>query len=267
MNETLGICNVGGDHISHPQALPRLPDQALDSKQCIWLIRNIPDFLMEYRHGIILSFDPEIQDGLLIKAIREQYRNKAAWLEYYWLDKHEALPELTFTHKVHYKPLAERTRAFYHLAQEIYPRLASAQEQNLRPLEWTLQCEIQLCEIALKNSYYESTIHPPVGKSERYKEATHYYQWLEDAENLEFGGTRTVSAIEKLEMDASFLAKNDLNFRNNHYRRYCQTQKQLFRTIRDSPLLGVVATPDGGIKILGKGQGGRAKNKKRGFKK
>jgi len=116
-------------------------------------------------------------------------------------------------------------------------RLASVQEQNLRALEWTLLCEIQLCEIALKNSYYESTIRPPVGKSERYKEATHYYQWLEDAEKLEFGGTRTVSAIEKLEMDASFLAKNDLNFRNDHYRQYCQTQKRLFRTIRDSPLL------------------------------
>jgi len=87
MSETLGIYNVGGDHISHPQVLPRLPDQPLNRDQCISIIRNIPDLLMEYRHGIILSFDPEIQDGLLIKAIREQYRNKAAWLEYYWLDQ------------------------------------------------------------------------------------------------------------------------------------------------------------------------------------
>lgn len=259
MSETPVQYNVG--------ELPRLPDQILDRERCIWIIKNRLDLLMEYRHGIILSFDHRSQDGLLIKEFRKQYRNQAAWLEYYWLDKHEALPDLTFTDKVHYKPLAERTMAFYHLAQEIYPRLALAQEQNLRPLEWTLQCEIQLCEIHLKNSYYESAIRPPVGKSERYKKAVQYYQWLENAERLEFGGTGTLSAIEILEMGASFVAKSDSNFRNGHYRQYCQTQKRLSRTIRDSPLLGVVATPDGGTKVLGKGQGGRAKNKKQGFGK
>jgi hypothetical protein len=244
--------------------LPRLPDKPLSREQCVWLIRNTPDFLMEYRHDILLSFDRKTRDGGIVDAVRQEYRNTAAWLEYYLLDRCEVLPDLTFTNKVHYKPLADRAMAFYDLAKELYPRFVWAQEQNLRPLEWMVQCEIQLCEAALKNSYYEGTAQP-TGKSERYKKAVQYYQWMENAEKLEFGRAGTVSAIELLEMGASYVAKSDFEFRKTHYWEYCQKQKRLFRVIRDSPLLAVVATPDGDLKVLGRGQGTRSKSKKRGF--
>lgn len=68
-------------------------------EQVIYAIKNMPDHLMEYDHGIILNFSDQDGDGQLLSAIRDEYRIKAQWLEVFWLDRTELLFELTKTWK------------------------------------------------------------------------------------------------------------------------------------------------------------------------
>ncbi|WP_250126271.1 hypothetical protein [Chroococcidiopsis sp. CCMEE 29] len=131
-------------------------------ERVIYAIKNLPDHLMEYDHEILLDFSCRDEEGQLIKAIREEYRIKAQWLEVYWLDRTELTFELTKTWKKHYKPFAERTNAFWKLAQEVHIWLTSASDirtsptisQLPTPLIWAFLCEYYLCEAELKNSGY-----------------------------------------------------------------------------------------------------------------
>jgi len=242
------------------EATERVENNELTNEKFVWTIRNLPDIHMEYAHSILLSFAPEFQDGKITNLIRQGCISHAMWLDYYLLNRKEALPELTFTSKVHYKPLAERTMAFYHLAQEIYPRSQLAQEQNLSPLLWTLLCEIQLLEVALRNSYFESGLRSPVGKATQYKRSVKRYTALGEPTKLKFKGARLVSHLETLEMEGAWLAKNDSNFCRSYWTPYCQKQKRIFRAIRDSPLRGILATPDG-FKLLGSGNQKKSEEK------
>lgn len=242
------------------KAIERAKKNELTREQFVWTIRNLPDIHMEYAHSILLSFAPEFQDGKIINLIRQGCINQAMWLEYYLLDRKEVLAELTFTSKIHHKPLAERTMAFYHLAQEIYPRSPLAQEQNLSPLLWTLRCEIDLIEVALRNSYFESRLHSSVGKASQYKKAVKTYTALMETTKLKFEGIKTVSHLQALEMEGAWIAKNNSKFRNSYWHPYCQKQKRIFRAIRDSPLRGILATPDG-FKLLGSGNQKKSEEK------
>ncbi|MBD1895886.1 hypothetical protein [Coleofasciculus sp. FACHB-129] len=241
-------------------------DSDLTVQQSIEIIKNIPDHFIEYRHGIILDFECRGEDGFLLKKLREAYRAKALWLECFWLGKAELRPELTFTEKVCYKPLAQMSMAFFQLADEVHHRFDWAKEQNLRPLEWMVLCEFQLCETAFKNSGY--TAEPTcVGKAQLYNRALKRYKSLEDPEKLVFGVSDFRKPIEALEESAAFLAKEDIVFRNSHYQDYLRVQKRCFKAVRDSHLKAMLLDNDS-IKVLGRGVDTRgAKSRKKGFQK
>ena len=128
-------------------------------EQCINTIRHAPDALMEKR-GLLLDYECRGTDAVLLKAAREEFRVKAQWLEYYLLDRTDVLPELTFTWKVEFKPLAEIAVSYFRLAQEVLPRLDWAQEQISSAGYWMMLCELQTCDSAMKNSGYTDKPKP-----------------------------------------------------------------------------------------------------------
>lgn len=251
---------------SASMSIQKPSSSGLTMGQSIEVIKNIPDHFMEYRHGIILDFESRGEDGFLLKKLREAYRAKAMWLEFLLLQKTELHPELTFTEKACYKPLAKMSIAFLELATEVEPCFDWAKEQNLYPREWMVLCEFQLCETAFKNSGY--TAEPNcIGKAQLYNRALKRYKSLEDPEELVFGVSDFRKPIEALEESAAFLAKEDIVFRNDVWQKYLKVQRQCFKALRDSRLKAMLLHNDS-IKVLGRGVDTReSKSRKKGFQK
>jgi hypothetical protein len=226
----------------------------LTRQGCIEYIRHLPDRQLE-KHGIRIGFSYQQKDSWVLKAAREEYDAKARWLEYLWLDKLELLPELTFTWKVEYKPFANRTCSFLDLAQELYPRLAWAQEQRLVPLLWTLHCEIEICGNKLFNSGYTSDKALQLGKVENSKLARGYYRDLENTSQLHFLAKEAyLEPIKALEVSAAYIAKTDAGFRNNAYCKYIATQRSYHRSVEKSNLNVIQVGTDGSAEMGGKGR-------------
>lgn len=230
---------------------------------CVYVIRNMPDLMMEHRHGILLDFTGASKDEIeIIQDIRKEYRNKAAWLEYYLLDKTDLLPELTFTSKVNYKFFAETTLAFLKLAQEVYPRSDLAQSQKLTPRAWMVLCEADLCDMSLSNSGYTGNAQP-TGKRELYEYAMQYCEQMEDAQKLSFVKATDGTALELLESEAAFIAKHDVRFCNSYYREFLKKLKRHYRNLKNSPLQITYLEPDGSTKALDKGRDARQRKASR----
>lgn len=218
------------------------------------------------KRGIILDFSARGTDGFLLKVVREEFRIKAQWLEYYLLDRPEHLPELTFTWKIEFKPLAEIAVSYWRLAQEVLPRLDWAQEQIPTAGFWMMLCELQTCDSVLRNSGYTENPKPvPIGKSTLYKQAVEHHDLLGDVEKLSIGKRALVSPVEALEGGAALIAQHDIAFRNGYFAEYRRTQKRCYRSLRDSPVQNLIMQEDGTLQILGRGQGKRQKKTKRGF--
>lgn len=225
----------------------------LTRKDCIEFIRNLPDHRLE-GHGIRIDHCYQLKDSLVFKAAREEFYAKARWLEYLWLDRTELSGELTFTWLVQYKPFADRTCAFLDLAQELYPRLAWAQEQKVTPLRWMIGCEIEICETKLFNSGYTSDTALHMGKVEAYELACKHYKQLEDTRAIRFSKEESfVPPIKALEESAAYIARSDIEFRNDPYRKYLSEQRKYHRAVAKSGLNVIRVGGDGSTEMVGKG--------------
>lgn len=238
------------------------PQFTLDLKHCIELVANLPDYLLEHRHGIRLSFTHVGDDDKLIKKIREAYRAEALWLRYFLLDETQHLPELTFTWKALYKPFAERAINFHRLAQEVFLRIDTCQQEEISsPGIWMTLCEIELCETILKNSGFID-IARPIGKAKVAQENNKYYTHLEQVTKIRFGYATQQTPISALESTAAFIAQEDIEFRHKDYTKYLKAQKSYFEKLRRSPLLIGFLDAKGNLEIMGRGKDTR---KPRGF--
>lgn len=241
--------------------------ETLSLETAIQTIRCLPDYLMESRHGIILDFSYQGNDGRILKAAREQYRIQSQWLEYYLLNRTDLFPELTFTWKVNYKPIAERSLAVLKLAQEVWPRSVSAQSQKDKipsPLDWLLMVEIDHCEESLRNSGFTG-IARPVGSRELYKRTLEICARTADPGKLEFYPRDNLSALEFLESEAALIARDDLRFCNTYYSDYQRAMKQFSRNILNSPLKGIFLLQNGSIQKMEHGQGKKKAKKHKSF--
>lgn len=234
-------------------------------EQCINTIRHAPDVLFEKR-GILLDYSCQGADGKLLKSTREEFRIKAQWLEYYLLDRTNILPELTFTWKIEFKPLAEMAVSYFRLAQEVLPRVGWEQEQIPTAGFWMMLCELQICDAIMKNSgYTQKPKTDPLGKSTLYQQAVEHYDALGDVNKLSIAKRNSVLPIQALEGEAALIAQHDTNFRNSYFAEYRKTQKRCFRSLRDSPAQHIILQADGTLQVLGRGQGKRQKKLNRGF--
>lgn len=234
-------------------------------EQCINIIRHAPDFLFEKR-GIILDYSCQGADGKVLKSAREEFRIKAQWLEYYLLDRTDILPELFFTWKIEFKPLAEIALSYFRLAREVLPQVNWEHEQIPTPGFWMMLCELQTCEAMMKNSgYTQKPKSVPLGKSSLYQQAVEHYDALEDVDKLSIARRDSVLPIQALEGEAALIAQNDVKFKNTYFADYRKTQKRCFRNLRDSPVRHLILQADGTLQVLGRGQGKRQKKPKRGF--
>jgi hypothetical protein len=234
----------------------------LTRKDCIEFIRNLPDHRLE-GHGIRVDHCYQLKDSLVLKAAREEFYAKARWLEYLWLDRTELSGELTFTRLIQYKPFADRTCAFLDLAQELYPRLAWAQEQKVTPLRWTIGCEMEICETKLFNSGYTNDTALHLGKVEAYRLACKHYGQLEDTKAIRFSKEESsVPPIQALEESAAYIAASDIGFRNSHYRKYLAAQRNYHRNITKSSLNVIRVGANNSTEIGGKGLDAKPRGKR-----
>ena len=243
-------------------------------EQVVYAIKNMPDHLMEYDHGIILNFSDQDGDGQLLSAIRDEYRIKAQWLEVLWLDRTELLFELTKTWKKHYKPFAEKTNAFWELARSVRIWLAEAAPDARtffaaaelpKPLLWAFMCERYLCETKLKNSGYTAAARPK-GKGKMYELACLRCDELEYVHNFKFGSSALLPPIQALEQTSGAIAQCDRDFREAHYVHYHKVQKRCFRAIERSPLKTIFLNEENTVQIMDKGHDTRkSKADKKGF--
>jgi hypothetical protein len=238
------------------------PQFTLNLKHCIELIRDLPDYLLEHRHGIRWSFKHPGDDGKLFKGIKEIYRAEASWLQYSLLSETQHLPELTFTRKALYKPFAEKAKNFYDLALEVFLQLDTQQQEEISsPAIWMILCEIELCETILKNSGFIDTARP-IGKAKLSQENNEHYTTLEQVSKLQFGYAAQQSPISALESAAAFIAKEDIEFRHKYYAKYLKAQKSYVEKLRRSPFLVGFLNAEGNLEIMGRGKDTR---KSKGF--
>ena len=238
-------------------------------EQVIYSIKNMPDLLMEHDHGIILSSSEDDDDGQILRAIREEYRVKGLWLEYYWLNRTELLFELTKTQKRYYKPFAEQSKAFLKLAQEVHAWLEQhaprMRELMPEPLLWVFLCERYLCETKLSNGGYMGK-SKLIGKGNLSDLARLHYDVLEDVDKFRIVGCETMPPLRSLEQTAAAIAKHDREFRVGHYLEYLKIQKRCFRSIERSPLKIISLDESNTLQLMGRGNDTRTpKSRKRGF--
>jgi len=230
---------------------------------CIEAIRHAPDYVMEWRHGIILKSHPLTkEERQLLESLREEYRIKSQWLEYQMLNKNNLLRELRFTWKWYYKPLAEKSKAFYEIAMQVCTHPLTSVNPDLSPGLWMLLCEYDFCDSAMKNSGFTGKAKQ-IGQAAFYQQEKKRYDLLANPEGMGFScEVRTVQlpAISALEQWAAFIASKDIEFRNTYYRDYIRTQNRCNRAIRDSPLQNIYLI-DNELKIQGVGQRGKAQKK------
>lgn len=252
---------------SHDPPVPKIIRVTMQPtlEQCINTIRHAPDILFEKR-GIILDYSCQGEDGKLLKSIREEFRIKAQWLEYYLLDRTNILSELTFTWKIEFKPLAEMAVSYFRLAQEVLLLVDEMQEQIPTAGFWMMLCELQTCDAMMRNSgYAQKQKSVPLGKSTLYQQAVEHYDALGDVNKLSIARRDSVLPIQGLEGEAALIAQHDSQFRNSYFAEYRKTQKRCFRSLRDSPVKHLILQADGTLQVLGIGQGKKQKKSTRGF--
>lgn len=230
--------------------------QPINLEGCIYVIANLPDFLMEYKHGIYMPWGEDAGNEDVYRFfnhVRFGYRAMGKWLEYYLLDRDELKVELKFTDKAHYKPLAERCVAVYRLAQEILIRPHEIQH-NIFAGEWMTLFERDLLTIALKNSGL--TGDPKVtGKSQLYREMVKNFEYLSDTSWWTSSGKpQWMSPWDALISEAIRLSHEEPGFEEEYYLPFCKKIKQCQRKIKQGKLSGIYISQAGELKVVRTGK-------------
>lgn len=229
-------------------------------------IRFIPVNLLAQQYKLDVDLDENGPHNTFLNHIRTEYRCKADWLRYYLLNDTSFLKELTFTFKVQYKIFAEKTLAFFRLAQEIYPRVIEVQLTYNSPAHWMFQCELDLCSIILKNSGYLSEPNV-VGKSQQYKNAVEEIKILENVSLLEPIYSPTFishSPIAALHICAIALAKEDITFKK-YWSDYLRANARVLRTLKNNKEFQLCYLDGNKVKYFSSGK--RKSHKQKGFRK
>jgi hypothetical protein len=259
------------DHIKTP-----------DMEACIAIIKNLPDLIVEHRHGIRLPVATDGQEMAMLNLIRAKYRAIAKWLEVYRLDRTYFLIELKRSKTKHYKPKAEIANARYELALELFQRndlVFPCHRETRQPLEprwWLLLTVGQDCEAELNKSGFLTGESSPVPKSKIGELFGQHYRDLPKGVTPDLSEPRELPVlarlpivspfsdpINSLENVARFIAENDIEWRNGYYHEFATKMRRCYRTIeRNSALKVKYLDGNGNLKTIGRGQDTR-KNKRK----
>lgn len=217
-------------------------------------IRNMPDIVMSYDHGLNIGFGNRDSDTRFFNSVRDMYRYKADWLEYLLLDNTLKLPELRFTERAEYKPLAELSRAWFKLAGETFLLSGQLESYAVKPAMMLYLIESELCEELLKDSGFISTPNPK-SKSKSYDNALDFNKTYWDIERLKCQGSEiSYSPSDILLNEAGVIANRPENTRfRAHWRDFLKTYKRCYREIERSPL-NIIYLEDGKIERVGRGK-------------
>jgi hypothetical protein len=250
-----------------------------DMEACISIIRNLPDLIVEYRHGVRLPIASGGKEIAMLNLIRAKYHAIAKWLELYRLDRTYLLIELQRSKAKHYKPLAEIANSRYKLALELFQRndlVFPCHRVTGQPLElrwWMLLIVGQECEAELNKSGFLTGIASPSSKSKIYETFGQFYRDLPKGVTSQLCESPVLSRLEiaspfsdpfnSLEGLARFIAEIDIDWRNGYYYEYTTKMRRLYRTIERDPRLSVMYLDEtGNLKKLGRGKDTRTAKKK-----
>lgn len=257
---------------------------AITLESTIEAFKTLPDRIMLHQHGIQIGYGEEVED--FFKIARETHWATGLWLDLYLLHKVDKLLAINVNipPNCFYKPLAIRAKAFYDLALELYILAMSGKkallnwiaEINLTPQVWMLMCEHYICEAGLRNSYFgEHTVFSEqkasrrvLGKTELYNLTRKHYSLFSETNlvSLKFlPSQKPLTWIQLLDCTGAAIAKDDSQFRNLHWQPYMATQLRVAREINNSKFLkGIKTNPDGSLEVLGRGNRGQDKGKRKG---
>jgi len=238
----------------------------LTKEQAVSIIRNMPDYLMEFRHGIhIRNSDLMPGQKIFFNAVRDEYRYRADWLIWDLLDDKKILPELRFTRASEYKAFGKESLAFQKLAKAIIERYDSPITQTLSSYAWMALCEIDQCATKLETGGFSGHAKT-IGKRQLYEIAVEYYTHLESVKESSFCHQKQkrpdesfcLTWLQALESIGTCIAATDNSFRNNQFRDYTLARKRAFGTLNRSKRFSVLhLKPNGELEELQKGKGKR----------
>ncbi len=219
---------------------------------CVRAIRDLPDLYMRHGAGVNPEWNDSTPPGQFFEYLRRSYRAVGLWLKYYLLNRTEHLAELTFTDKIHNKPLAERAVAFFRLAQEVWLR-SDLQTQIPCPGFWMVACERDLLKIGLQASGYTGS--PRVrGKTERYRAfVENSERWLEPS-NFKFTCSTELTALQALENEGIRLAASDGQFGEDYWLPFVKTVRRTERQVKQGKLSGIYLNQLGELKVIRRGK-------------
>uniref|UniRef100_B8HUB2 Uncharacterized protein n=1 Tax=Cyanothece sp. (strain PCC 7425 / ATCC 29141) TaxID=395961 RepID=B8HUB2_CYAP4 len=227
-------------------------------ESCIWQIRNLPDLYTRDRLGINPPhYLDNGDDALLFNDFREAYIAIGTWLEYDLLDQSHLKTELNLTHKRDYKPLADRVKSFYYLAEAIlsHPYGKTIEPGFLRnPANWMLFAQCAILASELSTSGYSAPANP-VGKSKRYANFIKNSEPFFDDKIFRWERSKewgTGTSLDALLSTGYWIAIKDGEFGEKHWLPF---EKNLRRCERD--------LRDGSLKIRYLDQNRKLKNKRR----
>ncbi len=227
-------------------------------EECIKLIRNLPDDLIEYK-GMILDWEENNEFNKSVNLIRSQYRALADWLKYYLLGYYELFFELSNTSKAYFKSLAERSKAIYDLASETYLLSDILQKESLYPVLVLYLIEREICITLLNNSGITDKPNP-IGKGISYETTKNMCERFENATLQHFNGQKSIHSIQELLVyqakEISLITEN-YEFRS-HYHDFLKSVTRCEDKIRRNKNIQVAYLDKNSLSVLN----GRGKRKK-----
>lgn len=237
-----------------PSFVPDSLKNLSDLSQCLKMFSDLPQIVLE---DFILSSDNEKE---LIKGIKEIYYWTKCWLSCDLLDEHSHKSHLLSTNGKHFQTHAEVSKRMYELCKEVYkyPGGGWATKYFHSPAGLWLSCEYEKCLLGLENS---GLIGTPLCVSKRQYQANMYEYWgkqergeskeiiglFEDPNKLEISPEqesgipmKLVSPYHMLLLTVSYLAKENIQFREGTYRNYQKAVKSHARYVLKTRNLGGV---------------------------
>lgn len=230
----------------------RLPHYAYSNQQitledCIYEIRYLPDFLMKYKHGILLEPIAD-KDSCLISSIRYEYFTIADWLDWDLLGYMELFSVLQQPPQKFYWPLANTSKAIHSLIKAICKACNWKHPNKISHLKWWIWCEYELCSLSLQSSGYYTGKSYPIGKSQAYKELLERDRYLDSlsTENLKETTIVRASPLEALIGLACLIARSNKGSPEvkKCFWDYRTSVKSSLRQLRDSPLSPIFVEND-----------------------
>lgn len=222
------------------------------------------------------QFVPKTEDEHKeVKKLRLNYITLAHWMGWLIPGDKALPPELFFTDKVKFKPLAQLSKAFLDLAVELYPRSAELQESFPSPISILFAWEYQSLENSILDSGFLGGKATYFTKSRWAEDMRDIVYWLENVENWKLqpkisghfqDRKMSLEAGEGLLLLAALEARQDSSFRRcDAYRNFQSKLTSWKVAVRTNPELTASRFSDGKLLPSGRNAERKPRHTSKGF--